>query len=177
MATPPITFEVINGPFLLDDICPVCRNPLNECPPIYGHNIPQIDCRIHNVCGNCLPQWLNIQASCPICKVPVQPLPPGVAPIIVPRELLDVGITVANLAALPDAVRTQILECAYDVERLIHAGVPFNSIVALPDAVRTQILERANDLARLIHAGVPFDAIMCAARCFKNSNRGMCFSG
>jgi hypothetical protein len=126
---PTVPFEVVNGPFQSDDRCAICWENLNETNcPIRCHNIvlPDLTSYLgHPTCEQCLNT--GVVDRCPICRIPTQPihaqiLPPGVLPIVVPQDLLAVGITVEDLASLPQNDRNQFLDQHLSISGLLRHG-------------------------------------------------------
>jgi len=64
--TQSISFHKVFGTYQPDDICPVCRDPLGECQPIYAHE--DGICRIHHICKACLDSCCLTGPLCPLCR-------------------------------------------------------------------------------------------------------------
>lgn len=168
----PIRFRKVYGPFSEDatDTCTVCRDSLNQnlsTNGVLGHKIFKANNEYylgHFLCSDCLarccdPNYFR-NPVCPLCRIPILVLPANTPPIVVPRILLDAGISLDDLVELDEHSRWQILNNSRNVVQLMQAGLSFDAIVALDGGVRNLILDCSDQVVQLMNFRISFDEII-----------------
>jgi hypothetical protein len=138
MAAVTLKYKEISENCIPDDICIICREPLNECQPVFGHNTDSREDRIHCICKRCLPGWLEVDSTCPICRRNVVMIPSY------PPKLIEAGVTSADWDALQDEVKIQISDHLDN----------FISFVTFPPDITTYILNRWYEANGMTRAGI-----------------------